>query len=186
MDESTGVLVRRVKGGDAAAVEALLQKALPPLRRWARGRLPRYARDVMDTEDVVQDAVMGTLQRIGDFEPTRKGSFQAYLRTAVKNKIRDEMRRLARRGHSEALTESHGDGAPSPLEVAIGHQAVERYERALDLLRPEERVAVIFRVELQYSFDDLADVLEKPSADAARMAVNRALEKLSAYMQISH
>lgn len=40
-------------------------------------------------------------------------------------------------------------------------------------------------MDLQYSFDDLASVLCKPSADAARMAVKRALEKLAEAMRVT-
>lgn len=98
---------------------------------------------------------MRTLNRINEFEPRHPGAFQAYLRSAVENRIRDEVRRVGRRGVPEELPEPQEDESPSPLEEAIGQEAVERYEAALQRLRPEDREAIIYRVELQYSFDEL-------------------------------
>lgn len=48
-----------------------------------------------------------------------------------------------------ALSEDgHGDPSASPPEQAIGREALERYEAALERLRPEEREVIIARVEL--------------------------------------
>ena len=50
-DEPTIELVIKARGGDRMAVEALLQRCLPSLRRWTHGRLPAAARANLDTED---------------------------------------------------------------------------------------------------------------------------------------
>jgi RNA polymerase sigma-70 factor (ECF subfamily) len=76
------------------------------------------------------------------------------------------------------LRDSHADVGPSPLEHAIGHEGVERYEAALNTLRPADREAIVARIELQQSYEEVAIALGKPSADAARMAVTRALKAL--------
>ena len=159
-----------------------MRRTLPALRRWARGRLPSYARDHMDTEDLVQEAVLATLQRIGDFEPTHAGAIDAYLRRAVQNKITDEMRRVARRGIAGELPDEVDGGLQSPLEQAAEQEAVERYEHALEELRPADRVAIILRLEFQHSFAEMATGLGKPSSAAARMAFNRALKTLGVSM----
>jgi DNA-directed RNA polymerase specialized sigma24 family protein len=52
------------------------------------------------------------------------------------------------------------------------------YEVALERLKPAEREAIICRLELQYSYEELAIVLNKSSPDAARMAVTRAMRRL--------
>jgi RNA polymerase sigma-70 factor, ECF subfamily len=69
------------------------------------------------------------------------------------------------------------------LDMAIGEEAVERYEAALARLRPEEREAIVARVELDGSYQDVAVALGKPSVDAARMAVSRALLRLADEMR---
>jgi RNA polymerase sigma-70 factor (ECF subfamily) len=137
----------------------------------------------MDTNDLVQEALMQTFKRIDGFTPQREGALLAYLRQGIVNKVRDEIRRRGRRPVQETLNESAVDGAVSPLDAAIGQEAVDRYETALQRLDDEEREAIIARVELGMSFDEVAAALEKPSADAARKAVSRALLRLATEMR---
>jgi len=181
--ETTFQLLERVRAGDQAALEALFARYLVPLRRWASGRLPRHVRDAADTQDLVQETLLQTFKRIEAFEPRREGALQAYLRQALMNRIRDELRRFGRRGPSEALDSGVPDGSPSPLEQAIGRQATEEYEQALGRLRPEDREAIIARVEMGYSYEDLAQALRKPTVDAARKAAQRALVRLAVEMK---
>lgn len=144
---STFELLELAKSGSGPAVNVLFTRYLPPLRRWARGRLPRFARDMLDTDDLVQDTVFQTLRRLQSFEPQHEGALQAYLRQAVVNRIRDEVRRAARHPASEEVEDdAFVDEAASPLDEAIGREAVDRYETALQRLKPEERQAIILRV----------------------------------------
>ena len=178
--ESTIELVRRAKAGDEDAANALFARCVPLLRRWARGRLPRFAREMEDTEDLVQDTVVNTLRSLRGFEQRHEGALQAYLRQAVLNRIRDLIRRAGRHPvTAEVDSDAQIDEAASPLDQAIGQEAVERYERALQRLRDDDREAIVARVELQMSYAQAAAALGKPSADAARMAVARALIRLA-------
>jgi RNA polymerase sigma-70 factor (ECF subfamily) len=181
--ESSLDLLQRARAGDQAALEALITRYLPRLERWARGRLPVWARDVTDTQDLVQDTLIQTFKRIETFEPRGEGSLHAYLRQGILNRIRDELRRAGRRPAAGALDSQIEDQGTTPLEAAIGVEAVSRYERALDRLRPEDREAIIARVELGYGNEEIAALLGKPTANAARMAVERALLKLAAEMR---
>jgi RNA polymerase sigma-70 factor (ECF subfamily) len=99
------------------------------------------------------------------------------------NRIRDELRRYERRGPAEMLDSQAVDDSPSPVEHAIGREAVERYERALARLRPEDREAIVARVEMDCSYEQLAKMLGKPSVAAARKAAQRALIRLAAEMK---
>ena len=176
--ESTFQLLARARAGDRSALDTLFGRYLPRLQRWASGRLPKWARDVADTHDLVQDTLLQTFKRIDDFEPRNEGALQAYLRQALMNRIRDEIRRRGRRPDAVALDSQHVDEGPSPLEEAIGQETAERYEAALQRLREEDRDAVIGKIELGLSYHELAEALGKPSADAARKAAQRALVKL--------
>ena len=180
--ESTLELVQRAKTGDREALDRLFARSIPLLRRWASGRLPRWTRDLMDTDDLVQETVVRAVSRIGAFEPRHEGALQAYLRQAVMNRIRDEIRRGIRCPSPSQLDVDSPDRNASPLEEAIGREAVERYEAALAALRPEEREAIVARVEMDGTYEQVAQVLGKPSADAARMAVTRALLRLAEEM----
>lgn len=181
--ESTFVLLDLARGGDGRALDRLFARYVTPLRRFAHGRLPATARDLMDTNDLVQETLMQTFKRIDGFKPQREGALLAYLRQGVVNKVRDEIRRRGRRPLPETLGESAVDGAVSPLDAAIGQEAVDRYEAALARLHDEEREAIIARVELGMSFEEVAAALEKPTADAARKAVSRALLRLADEMR---
>jgi RNA polymerase sigma-70 factor (ECF subfamily) len=177
------LLLERARDGDAEALNELFTRSAAPLRRWASGRLPRWARDAADTQDLVQDTLLQTFKRIEDFEPRRPGALQAYLRQSLMNRIRDTLRRFDRRGMPAAVDSGIIDAAPSPVEEAIGREIAERYERALARLRPEDREAIVARVELACTYEELAIALGKPSAEAARKAAQAALVRLAAEMK---
>jgi RNA polymerase sigma-70 factor (ECF subfamily) len=181
--ESTFHLIERARAGDREALEHLFARHLKPLQRWARGRLPQWARDLADTDDLVQDTLLQTFKRIDAFEPRRVGALQAYLRQAVLNRIRNELRRKGRQPDATDLDGLEVESAESPLEQVIGSEAVERYESALQRLTVEEREAIIARVEMGYSYEELAEALDKPTPDAARKAAHRALVKLAEEME---
>jgi RNA polymerase sigma factor (sigma-70 family) len=171
-------LLERFKQGDDEAVRLLVERSLPPLRRWARGRLPPWARSLAETQDLVQNAILRALPHLKTFEARHPGALQAYLRQAVDNHIRDEIRKVKARPAPAPLPDDQPDDAPSPLERAIGREALARYERALQALRPADREAIVARLELQQSYEEIAIALGKPTADAARMAVVRAMKNL--------
>jgi RNA polymerase sigma-70 factor (ECF subfamily) len=106
------------------------------------------------------------------------------LRQAVMNRIRDEIRRSRRRPAPEELGEDIPSPWSSPLDHAIGQETVDRYEAALADLRDEEREAIIARVELGHTWDEVATMLGKSSPDAARMTTQRALVQLA--MKMNH
>jgi RNA polymerase sigma factor (sigma-70 family) len=174
---STLDLLERFKLGDEQAINLLVERSIPPLRRWARGRLPAWARGLAETQDLVQTALMRALPRLKEFEMRHAGALQAYLRQAVANHITDEIRKASTRPASE-LVDVQADPRPSPLEQAIGREGLERYETALASLRPIDREAIVARVELQQSYEEVAIALQKPNANAARVAVARAVKHL--------
>lgn len=175
-------LLERAQQGDASAVERLFARHLDSLRRWARGRLPRAARDAADTEDLVQEAAANVFRRLPQFEPRRHQALRAYLRQAVRNRVRDALRHLRRHPPPEELDEQAPADAPSPLHAAIDAQNADRYRAGLERLRPDERELVVARLELGYSYEQIALALGRPSPDAVRVAVRRALLRLAEVM----
>ena len=179
-DESTIELVVRAQRGDRGALEALLQRCLPSLKRWAHGRLPSAARGHLDTGDIVQEAALNALRRLDTFEPRNVGSMQAYLRQSVINRIRDEVRRIGRNPPPVELpVDQPGDGT-SPLEMAIEVEEYERYRRALTTLTPWDRELIVARIEIQWSLAEIAQRFGMRTLDGARMAVTRAVKRLTA------
>lgn len=182
-DQPTVELIIRARGGDAAAIDAILQRCLPSLKRWAHGRLPAAARGHLDTGDLVQDAAMNAIARLDTFEPRHVGAMQAYLRQSVMNRIRDEMRRFVRRPASVELPVDLSSDAPSPEEQAIHEQTYARYRAAMNGLKPRERELVIARVEAQWTTPEIAQHFAFNTVDGARMAVNRAMQRLAVEMK---
>jgi RNA polymerase sigma-70 factor (ECF subfamily) len=180
-------LLRRAQAGDGDALNSLIARYLPRMRRWAAGRLPVSARGMTDTHDLVQDSIFRAVRRIDQLEIRGEGALQAYVRQTLLNQIRQEIRRASRRprcdhGNVEDIAAGIADPAPSPVDQAIGREALERYEEALTRLRPSDREAIVARIELGCSYQEVAEGLGKPSANAARMAVERALLRLVEYM----
>lgn len=180
--ESTAFLLEQVRGGDPAARERLVARFLPPLRRWAHGRLPGHARSLADTDDLVQVSLLRALDHVDGFEARREGAFLAYLRRILLNAVRDEIRRSAR--HPTENVEAVERPAPDPslLEVQIGRDTLEAYEAALARLTEAQREAVIMRLEFGYSYPQIAEATGRATPNAARMLVARAIVQLAEEM----
>jgi len=132
-----------------------------------------------DTADLVQDAVLNTLRRLDRFEARGEKALQGYLRLAVQNKILDLSKRSEVRTRAGEVTGEEQDRSQaSPLALAITAQEQERYRAALGRLRNEDQTLIVGRLELGYSYEQLALIMGKTSTDATRVALRRALTRL--------
>ena len=177
-------LLAQARAGDKSALSRLFRRQGLALARWARGRLPPWARRFSDTADVVQDALLQTFRRIDKIELRGEGALQAYLHRAVVNRIRDEMRRVARRP-TDDLDETERQFPSSeqtPFEQVMDAENEATYKRALAMLTEDDRALVVGRMELGYTYEQLAVMSRRPTAAAARMAVRRAVIKLAECM----
>jgi RNA polymerase sigma factor (sigma-70 family) len=179
----TTELLQRARSGDRAALEALIARYLPRLRSWASGRLPMRARSLLDTGDLVQETLLRTLERLDGVEVRGPGGFQAYVRSAVLNRIRDQIRWADRRLEAGEADEILADPGPTPLDLAIGADLADRYERGLATLGEGEQQLVHLRIELDFSYEEIAAMTNRPTAAAARMATLRALRRLAEVMK---
>jgi RNA polymerase sigma factor (sigma-70 family) len=175
-------LLERAQAGDVRALNELLRRFVPRLKRWITGRLPNECRDLCDTNDLVQETLMRVVGALPAFEVRHDAGLQAYFRQAVWNRLREEIRRASRRPPLLELDESLPAEDASPLERAIGAEAVARYEAALQRLDEDERSTVIGRLEFGYSYPELALMLGKRTPDAARKLMERAVPKLVHWM----
>ena len=172
--ESTQELVGLARAGDESAKSRLMDRCLPLLQRWARGRLPHYARNLAETDDLVQGTLLRTLQRLDVIELNDSGSFLAYMRQCLLNAVRDEIRRTSRRRE-----QSLEDKPTDPVAAQTDLEALADYQKALSILPAHKREAVILRVEFGLTFPEIATELAMPSADAARQLVTRSLLRLA-------
>ena len=139
-----------------------------------------WARNGIDTSDVVHDALYRTLGRLESFQSSRASALRAYLLRAVENRIHDQKRRGVRHstmtdpGTAEWVT----GRVPSRHDQLLDNEGWRDYRDALARLTDRERRLIVGRVEMGYGYRQLAFVEGMPSADAARKAVGRALKKL--------
>jgi RNA polymerase sigma-70 factor (ECF subfamily) len=177
--EETVLLLERIRAGDDTALNTLLVRLLPRLRRWAHGRLPASARGVLDTGDIVQSVAAKAIRRLGSIQIDHSAALAGYLRQAIANEIADHWRRVIQKPNETSLDDGLAGAATSPLERLIGAERLQRYEAALQRLPAADRETIIGRFELAYDYEDLARYLGKPSVGAARVAVHRAVKRLA-------
>jgi RNA polymerase sigma factor (sigma-70 family) len=178
-DEPTVELLLKAREGNRDAVEALLERCLPRLKRWAHGKLPAAARGRLDTGDIVQETVLHVLQNLDRFVPRHVGAMQSYLRQSVINRIRDEVRRVNRWGLPVELPEDLESNWTTPLEEAISAESYDRYRTALAGLGAKDQDLVLARLESQWTGSEIMERFRFPTVDAARMAVTRAVRRLT-------
>jgi RNA polymerase sigma-70 factor (ECF subfamily) len=178
---TTSWLLAEARRGHAGALERLVLRYLPRLRRWARGRLPRWTRPSADTSDVLQDVIVHTLSRLDVFQPQGRRALAAYLKTAVRNRIADEHRRAARWDMSDAV-DTLSSAAPSPYQRAVDAETERRYRAALARLPRRDRELVVAHLELEYSHAQLGCMIGR-SPNTARMALCRAITRLAEHMR---
>lgn len=180
--EASFALLLRAKEGDEQAREALFTRYLPRVRRWAHGRLPAHSRSLLNTDDLAQEVLCRAIVSLERFEPRHEGAFQGFLRQVMMNCVRDQVRGARRKPTDELVEEEHFATDPSPMELAIGQEALERYEASLQRLKPQERELIVARCELDFSNEEIAALFDKPTPSAARVAVARALARLAQEM----
>jgi len=185
--ESTASLLIRAREGSPPAREELAGRYMAMLGRWAHGRLPHAARDLVDTDDIVQSAIMRAMNNLDTFQSRGEGAFLGYLRQILLNQIRDEARRAKRRPlHVELDPSLDAAGMDTPLDDLIGRDRRERYEASLEQLGEGQREAVVLRLELGMRYRDIAEAVNAPSANAARALVGRGMVHLARLMRDHH
>jgi RNA polymerase sigma-70 factor, ECF subfamily len=179
---ATMELVERARSGDDTAWEMLMRRYRGPLQRFARSRLARQPHRLADTDDVVQDVTIKVFRRLHRIELRFPGALLAYLRRSVSNRVADEHRRAVRQGPIASLDDNLPDGQQSPLDLAVDHDKMRAYRAALLTLSQDDRLAIVLRLERGEGYDVIAARLGKPTPNAARVAVARAMFKLAKQM----
>jgi len=183
-DASSRELLARARGGDNGALDTLFRRVFRFLRNWARGRLPPYARAVNDTVDIVQDVLMQTFRRLDRFENRGKGALRAFVRVGVENRIRDELRRAARRP-TEYLDDdvrTVADSGLSAFDAVAETEEQQRFSAALATLSKDEQVLVVSSLKENLTYEQIALITRRTTAESARQAVRRAVIKLAKRM----
>ncbi len=163
--QSTLTLLSQARAGNGRAAQVLYERHIGRLERWAKERLPPSARGA------VREALLKTLHGEPSFDAEESGAFQASVRKGLLGRLRDE------------TAERVDDPELSPVEEALGRRALERYERAMGELPPGDREAIVARLEMGLSYEQIALELGKDGPQAARQEVSRAIARLAEKMR---
>ena len=174
---TTAFLLNSYNQGDNNACEKLFNLYQPVLMKWAHGRIPAQAKGFMDTQDMVQDTLMLAFNSIDTIKAKTAGSFFSYLRTIFINQIKQEIRR--NKPFQLSITQFSND---QKMAYEKDLNTLIDYDHALDKVSEEEKEAIILRLEFGFSYDEIAQLMDRPSANSTRMYITRALLKLANYM----
>jgi RNA polymerase sigma factor (sigma-70 family) len=175
---TTARLLHRIRGGDAAARSALVERVQPLLWRFARGRIPQLLRHQQDTGDLVQLTWLRVLDRLPEIRTDSAGDFFAYLRTVLINALRESLRRQGR-----APVQGPGGEADAAEAAVLPAAEVDpddwlAYEQSLQSIEPAHRALVLMRFEFGMSFAEIAEELGE-TPDGVRMKMNRAIARMA-------
>lgn len=182
------VLLAAARGGDRAAEEALILRYTRLTRACAR---PLFLAGG-DSEDLVQEGLLGLLDAIREFDSRRDAAFATFAQVCVQNRLRSAVRSAAREKHmalnaavpweeQEETPEggrSGGTGPENPEDVIIAREAwQEETARLMRELSSFER-EVLGQYLDGFSYQEIAQATGKPPK-AVDNAVQRIRKKLA-------
>lgn len=147
-ERSDEALMADWAGGSAAAFEALYDRYRGPLYRY----FLRLARDPARANDLYQGCWEKIIRARHRYRP--KGPFRAWLFRVAHNHAMDGFRRSVPEDELDAAREPSGN--PGPAESAEAAEREDRLARALAELPPEQRDAVLLKLEGGLDLDGIA------------------------------
>jgi RNA polymerase sigma-70 factor (ECF subfamily) len=185
---STRDILPAACAGDAHAQEQLFARFAPVLRRFLHARLPSHARGMLDTEDLVQEVCTSALAKLPTLDYRGPGAFWCYLRRIGLNRVAQVVRRASVQTidpdeAAEVSADAADEPSPSPLSAPmralIEKERLAAFEAALECIPPNQRQALVMRLELELPYAEIAAECGQPSPDAARMVVCRAMARVA-------
>ena len=191
-------LVERLRGGDATALESLIERYAPRVYRLAHG----ITRNEADAEEVMQDVFLNVFRKIGSFEGRAALGSWIYRVTANAALIKRRGKRFEVEVSLEELLptfleDGHraGDRAwvltdwsQSPEEELLRAETRTVLDRAVDSLPDHYRAVLVLRDVEGLSIEEVAEALGESVATVksrlhrARMALR---EQLTRHLQPS-
>jgi RNA polymerase sigma-70 factor (ECF subfamily) len=150
------VLAVRAKDGDRLALEALVERHAPRVRRLTAYLLD----DPQDAEDAAQEALAKVLTRIDQFRGEAR--FATWLHSLVTNTCRDLGERQRRRRHQPLEAAPEQAAAGGPHDLACQREQRATLARGMDGLSDDQRQVMVMKDVLSLSYEEIADALEMP------------------------
>jgi RNA polymerase sigma-70 factor, ECF subfamily len=191
----TEELLIEVRGGDAEAVNRLLEQHRDAVRRLVRMRLDQRIQQRVDVSDVVQEVMVEAHRRLRDYLDHPVLSFRVWLRQIAKDRIIDAHRRhrqsakrsVDRERPAVAAANLHRstlelaaqlqDPELTPAAAAAQRELVQRVEAAITQLNEQDAEIVVMRHYERLTNQEIAQALNL-SEPAASMRYLRAVRRL--------
>lgn len=179
-----GELIRRAQAGSPEALNALYERCSGKLLAYVRLRLGRELRSRLESRDIVQAAMVKSLEHLHELKAENTGSLMGWLARIADNEIRDRADYHHRQRRDAAREISLDEDVPvsaitrSALSRVILDERAQRLEQAMEELSPVHREVILLRKFEELSFPDIARRLGK-SEDACRMLLARAMTALT-------
>lgn len=159
------VEVRRAKGGDRAAMAALVHQHADKAYRVAYAIVGNHH----DAQDVVQDAFVRAFRTIHQIQDEQ--AFSAWLLRIVANQGRDLLRRTGvnRRLVDRLTGEWSLSSELAPDQDLLRLEKSEQIRAAIDGLPPLQRAALVLYYSGEFTTNEVASMLKKPSGSVRRL-----------------
>ncbi len=190
-------LVEQAQGGSREALNELLRRYEPRLRRIVRIRLSTKLRRVVDSVDIIQETYRSAFGKIGTLELRSTASILQWLSRIAENQMIDTHRHFygAKRNRDREVplqgpvrSDSSRDESPMFLPAADGITPAEEVSRrelhsivdeAVAELPDDYREVIMLRTYLGGSWDFVTKEMGRPNAEATRQLHRRARIRLS-------
>jgi RNA polymerase sigma-70 factor (ECF subfamily) len=184
-------LMKAAQGGDGAALNRLLQRYYERVRRIVRARLGQRLRTRMESGDILQDVFLTACRTFDRFEVTDEASLIGWLARITERQIHDAADKHGARKRSAerevALDKPGDDGGsievpdttPPPSDLLARLEDAAIVDECLAELPDLYRELILHRDFMGMSWEQVAEVTQRPSAAAARMMHGQALIELT-------
>ncbi|HKO22961.1 MAG TPA: sigma-70 family RNA polymerase sigma factor [Candidatus Eisenbacteria bacterium] len=175
-------LLARIRAGDPRARAILWHRFLPRLKNLVQGyTLPAHLRVLHDVEDIIMRVIERVDPRLTSFNYEREGALLRYLRVVTRRYIISITR--SRAPATEEVDPNTRATGWNPEQEAIRRDQRRAVRRALGILTPLQREAVVMRLEYRFSYEEIARELDQPNAHAVRMMIRRAILKIAEHLR---
>lgn len=184
-------LVGAAQKGDRRALEELFSRYLPRVRQIVALRMGRRQRQILEVDDIAQEALLRVFQGLERFERRSEGSFRNWLARLVESEVAGAARKANAKKRGGGKVRLFSDLAPeglrstifpgrgrTPSEIAEEKEMERRIEDALLALPRHHREVIILRRLCELPYEEVARELGFAEATTARKAHSRAMQKL--------
>lgn len=180
-DDPDVQLMLAFQAGDKQAFEKLMTAHFSRVLNFIFRYVGR--RDI--AEDLTQEVFIRVYKSVGNYQPQSK--FSTWLFTIAKNLSLNELRsnkhkmvsmeEMIDTGEDRVKVQFKDERQKTPAQQLLDHEQSQQVRQAIAALPENQRVAVLLRRYEQFSYEEIADVMQV-TPKAVKSLLNRAKENL--------